>query len=285
MEISVKNTSRCIDIPCRVFILATIFIVLLASFSTALAKDEGGLYIRQWISETQPEAEDFANRVLVLEFWATWCPPCVAQVPHLKKLASKYEDKDVLFLGLSQDNSAEKVTAFVKKNEINYFMALDGGTANRLGIDGIPAAFVIGHNGKVVWAGHPGSDEFEDAIKRAVAAAPASILAGIELGSYRHLRFALSGSKRFSMAYSKLAADSEKSDCPETAQAAAILAKINLRLNEKISAAQAIGETNPTKAIEAYKDIMDKFCCIKLTEQVPARIQELSKKTVAANIK
>ena len=263
--------------------LVPALLCLLALAPLSHAQGEGGLYIREWISADKPEPNDFQNRVVVIEFWATWCPPCVQSVPHLKKLVSQYDDKNVLFLGLSQDQKAQPVIDFYKKNDLNYFVALDGGTADQLGIQGIPAAFVIGHDGKVVWAGNPLDHAFDKAIEKAVAAAPESILSGIPLGKFRSLRFALAGSKAFSQAFGQLTSEAAKKDSPDAKTASAIVDQLEIRLKKRISDAQALHETDPAKAVSLYKSLQENFCCIKLTEQIPAAIEELSKKTITLN--
>jgi thiol-disulfide isomerase/thioredoxin len=111
--------------------------------------------------------EDHKDKVVVVEFWATWCPPCRASIPHVNALYKKHKDK-VVVIGISGEN--EKVVAdFLKKQkEMEYVVACNGGkTAAAYGVNGIPHAFVI-VDGKVVWNGHPmnGLDKaVEDAIK------------------------------------------------------------------------------------------------------------------------
>jgi len=260
---------------------ALLCLLALAPFSNA--EEKGGMYIRQWISADKPEPNDFQNRVIIIEFWATWCPPCVQSVPHLKKLVSQYDDKNVLFLALSQDQIAQPVIDFYKKHDLNYFVALDGGTGDQLGIDAIPVALVIGHDGKIVWAGNPLNPAFDNAIEKAVAAAPESILSGISLGKFRSLRFALAGSKEFSQAFGQLTSEAAKKDSPDAKTASAIVDQLETRLKKRISDAQALHDTDPAKAISLYKSLQENFCCIKLTEQIPARIEELTKKTVTIN--
>ncbi|MEZ6192133.1 MAG: TlpA disulfide reductase family protein [Phycisphaerales bacterium] len=59
-----------------------------------------------------------SGKVVVLEFWATWCPSCVEQVPHLKKLYGEYRERGVLFIGISEDSDPAVVRRFVDKHEI-----------------------------------------------------------------------------------------------------------------------------------------------------------------------
>ncbi len=143
-----------------------------------LGNDAPPLAIAEWVKGD--EVEDFqAGKVYVVEFWATWCPPCIASMPHLSKLQTEYGDK-VTFIGVSDEDN-ETVTEFFGKvapvageagegeeaaaktwNEvISYTIGLDAkdGTGNAYmkaaGQSGIPTAFIVGQQGKIEWIGHP----------------------------------------------------------------------------------------------------------------------------------
>ena len=112
------------------------------------------------------------GKVYIVEFWATWCPPCVASMPHLSKLQDKYADKGVQVISTS-DEPLERVQAFLEKEvrgdpsktyaqlTKNYCLATDPDGSTHAsytevsGLPGIPAAFLIGKTGKVEWMGHP----------------------------------------------------------------------------------------------------------------------------------
>ena len=115
--------------------------------------------------------------VYVVEFWATWCPPCKISIPHLTNLQKKYKDKGVVFVGVS-DESVDVVKPFVKEigDTMDYNVASDTQGAVLNGYmaafrqKGIPTAFVVDAAGKVAWFGHPLDEQFEKAIERAIAA-------------------------------------------------------------------------------------------------------------------
>jgi thiol-disulfide isomerase/thioredoxin len=112
-----------------------------------------------------------AGQVYVVEFWATWCGPCRATIPHLSKLQKDYGDK-VVFIGVSVfERDASKVVPFVKEmgEKMEYRVctdkvgkdddANDGPMAKNWMTaseqEGIPTAFIINGEGKVAWIGHP----------------------------------------------------------------------------------------------------------------------------------
>lgn len=100
------------------------------------------------------------KQVVVVEFWATWCPPCRASIPHLTELQKKF--KNVAFVGVSDENAAT-VKKFVAKmgDKMDYTVAVDDddktGEAymKAFGIGGIPHAFIVDKSGHIVWNGHP----------------------------------------------------------------------------------------------------------------------------------
>ena len=94
----------------------------------------------------------------VIEFWATWCPPCKRSIPQLNKLFEQYKDKNVVIVGVTSETE-ETVRPFVEKMEMKYVVAIDTNRAFAEtymdGVPGIPHAFIIDTNGMVVWSGHP----------------------------------------------------------------------------------------------------------------------------------
>jgi len=125
------------------------------------------------------DAVDLASgkgkQVYVVEFWATWCPPCRDSIPHLTELQKKFKDKGVTFVGIS-DETAAKVEPFVKKmgDKMDYVVALDsdrktsGDYMGAYGQNGIPTAFIVDKQGRIAWVGHPMSG-LDTAIEEIVA--------------------------------------------------------------------------------------------------------------------
>eukprot|EP00034_Subulatomonas_tetraspora_P000849 GABW01001121.1.p1 GENE.GABW01001121.1~~GABW01001121.1.p1 ORF type:complete len:126 (-),score=21.47 GABW01001121.1:3-353(-) len=96
---------------------------------------------------------------VVLEIWATWCPPCRASIPHLTELAHKYNK--VKFVGVTTE-PVSTASGFVSQmgSKMDYYVAADTGhevqaLMQARGVRGIPHAFILDVNGNVVWQGHP----------------------------------------------------------------------------------------------------------------------------------
>jgi len=127
-----------------------------------------GLEIAKWIKGS-PVNGKLADGVHVIEFWATWCGPCLAGMPHISELQKKFDDK-VTFIGVTREDEAT-VDKFLSSQAsdgrnwndvIEYRLAIDDrawtNTAymRAAGQNGIPCAFIVGRDGVVEWIGHPG---------------------------------------------------------------------------------------------------------------------------------
>ena len=96
---------------------------------------------------------DYAGKVVIVDFWATWCGPCRAEVPDFVRLQEKFGGQGLVILGLSLDENGEKlVRDFVAEYKVNYPMLLaNPETARRYGgIVGIPTTFVLDRKGRIV---------------------------------------------------------------------------------------------------------------------------------------
>ena len=127
----------------------------------------------QWIKGGPVELTE--GNIYVVEFWATWCPPCRVSIPHLTKLQKKFKSKKVTIVGISTEN-ADKVEPFVKEkgNVMDYVVAIDpqrkisNGYMTAYKQQGIPTAFIVDQKLRVVWVGHPMSD-LESVLEEVVA--------------------------------------------------------------------------------------------------------------------
>jgi thiol-disulfide isomerase/thioredoxin len=123
------------------------------------------LRISEWLKGT-PVQRFEKGKVYVVEFWATWCKPCKAAIPHLSVLAAEYKDR-VTFLGIDvyemKTTSVQKVQAFVDSmgHRMDYNVAADDSNLtvadwfDAFGEKGIPKSFIVDAEGKVAWFGHP----------------------------------------------------------------------------------------------------------------------------------
>ncbi|MEW5766581.1 MAG: TlpA disulfide reductase family protein [bacterium] len=117
------------------------------------------------------------GKVIVLDFWATWCPPCRAEIPAFVELYSEYKDKGVEIIGLSLDRQGKEVVdSFAQKHKINYplMMATPEVVMAYGGIRSIPTTFLIDQQGNVIkyHVGFASKEVFESEIKTLLSGSP-----------------------------------------------------------------------------------------------------------------
>ncbi len=94
---------------------------------------------------------DFEGKVVVLNFWASWCPPCRWEMPFFERMSQEYEEQDVVFLGVAISDTLENVRAFAEGVGVTYPNGLDetGEIARDYGVVSLPTTFFIGKDGNV----------------------------------------------------------------------------------------------------------------------------------------
>jgi thiol-disulfide isomerase/thioredoxin len=145
----------------------------LSSYETTATAREGTLKVgdpapplavSHWLHGAEVKGFE-PGKVYVIEFWATWCGPCIQIMPHVGDLQDKYRQKGVTFIGFaSEANDTEaKVSAYVAKHgaKLGYTFAFGSGTETHSaymkasGQNGIPCSFVVDGRGKIAYIGHP----------------------------------------------------------------------------------------------------------------------------------
>ncbi len=171
----------------RILPAAVLTMSALLTFQNTSAEDFGigskapEIDVEHWIDSGKGKADPVtkfeAGKIYVVEFWATWCGPCVGSMPHLAEMADKYRNKKVRIISISNED-LETVTEFLKQEgpgaktfgEITAAYSLttdpDGSVyadyMDAAGQGGIPHAFIVGTTGEIEWHGHPMTMEGED---------------------------------------------------------------------------------------------------------------------------
>jgi len=140
---------------------------MVAPIGTFAAEEAPELKADFWLN-TKKEISwsSLRGRVVLVERWATWCGPCIQQIPHLNELKAKYEKKGLVIIGVTNEPKA-LVEPFVEKHGMQYLIA---GNKTDYTAPAIPASWLISPKGEIVWNGHPSSlknDVIEEQLKDA----------------------------------------------------------------------------------------------------------------------
>ena len=124
------------------------------------------------------ELADYKGKVVLLDFWATWCGPCRIEIPGFIRLQERYRDQGLVILGIYIDDNAESVRAFYNDFKMNYAVAPGDSRIVELfgGIVGLPTTFLIGRDGRI-YSKHSGATDvsvFEEEIKELLGAPPSA---------------------------------------------------------------------------------------------------------------
>lgn len=120
------------------------------------------------VSGTAVDLSNTGGKAVVIEAWGVNCPPCIASLPHMEKLA-KRNKADTIFIGAeSQGSSDDEIKGVIKKFKLSYTITKGGVRAPAgLGSTGIPHAYVFDTTGKLIFVGHPADRDFDRAVSKA----------------------------------------------------------------------------------------------------------------------
>jgi len=96
--------------------------------------------------------QKYIGKVFLIDFWATWCPPCVAEIPNMKKLYSEFNKEGFEIIGISVDSDLTKLNSFLEKNELEWPIIFSGAgwddeTKELYGIKNVPSTWLIDKKG------------------------------------------------------------------------------------------------------------------------------------------
>ena len=116
--------------------------------------------------------EDYRGKVVLIDFWATWCRPCRMEIPHFIELREELHGEGFEIIGVSVDRKPGVVKPFAEEWKINYPVVVDAGAVSTAygGIRSSPTAFLVDRKGKIIdtFVGYRPKVVFEQAIRRAL---------------------------------------------------------------------------------------------------------------------
>jgi thiol-disulfide isomerase/thioredoxin len=127
-------------------------------------------FVLPQLDGTPLRLSDYRGKVVLLDFWATWCDPCREETPHFIELEQEYADRGLQIIGVSMDDTSSPVREFYEQFHVNYPLVMgDAKTGEAYGgVLGLPIIFLLDRDGRIV-AKHMGSTKAE-AFDREIAA-------------------------------------------------------------------------------------------------------------------
>lgn len=118
------------------------------------------------LNNNEIKLSNYKDKIIILDFWATWCPPCRAEIPHFIELYKKYKEQGLMIIGVATSDEKYKVKEFVKNFKINYpvVMADEKILQNFGDIRGLPTTFIIDKEGNIreKFVGYRPKEVFEE---------------------------------------------------------------------------------------------------------------------------
>lgn len=150
----------------RVAVLSFATLALLSTGAAGVTPESAPRWKLKDLDGHVVTSESLAGKVVVIDFWATWCPPCREEIPGYIKMQKEHGDAGLVIVGISLDAKGPgAVKAFAEKNGINYTVVMgDESVADAFGgVEAIPTTFVIGRDGRIAYkkVGYEAHDEFE----------------------------------------------------------------------------------------------------------------------------
>jgi peroxiredoxin len=169
---------------CALFALVTIVVVIKlgtdldqmqfsvqsAGASSLPVGEKAPEFALQNLDGNEVSLADYQGRVVLVDFWATWCGPCLQELPHIQRLHEQFQDQGLTILAVSTDQNKGAVPPFVAKNGYTFpVLYADEGIEGAYGIQGIPTVYLIDRKGAIrfhhVGFGPGGEEELEHEVK------------------------------------------------------------------------------------------------------------------------
>jgi len=129
--------------------------VMLSLVSTVLVAEERPTapgFTLQNTTASDVSLSDYQGKVVLLNFWATWCMPCRQEMPSMEKLWQKYREQGLVIVAVSTDEGGpSRVKSFVKRFKLSFPVVLDpeSTVSDRYQVSGLPVSFLIGQEGRI----------------------------------------------------------------------------------------------------------------------------------------
>jgi cytochrome c biogenesis protein CcmG/thiol:disulfide interchange protein DsbE len=149
----IRAGGAAVSLPLLFCIVLLSLLVFACSYDAKDKDDKAPLFVLDDMDGKRTALEDYRGKIVVLEFFSTWCEPCKITAPILQKIQERNKDRGVKVIGISIDegpNAPEKVRSFMKEYRFSYTVVIDNGGAKKLyDAFGLPTTVIIDRNGRI----------------------------------------------------------------------------------------------------------------------------------------
>lgn len=216
----------------RSMFLSTLLSAVLFASTASVAGEWYGLTEDAWCSGPKLTPEKLKGKVVLVDKWGVFCPPCRRSLPHIESIWRKFRSKPFVVIGAHcQGNERQKIAELVNENKLTYSIYLTAGRDDEPQIRGIPAYYIVSPSGKIVYNGIGFSPamakELEDAVSDALAKAPSpdSLCGGVEAEHFKADAAKLVAGKNVEAVLSKLKSAAAK-EGPAAEEAKALISAV-----------------------------------------------------------
>jgi thiol-disulfide isomerase/thioredoxin len=152
----INNHNKVSSMRLSLFIFFLTSVISCSSFASTIGEIQIGNYLREVpmhsFSGKIKKFSDFRGKPLIINVWASWCPPCQAELPSLERLARRYGGKQFNVIGISTDDDGNAAAASIKKSGLTFENFLDSNVVleNMLGANTIPLTILVDAQGRVL---------------------------------------------------------------------------------------------------------------------------------------
>ena len=136
----------------RILLIIGILLIILCSIAGNRSRKKAPEFSLRSIDGKNIKLSDYKGKILILNFFATWCPPCKKEIPDFVKFYRQYKNKGVEIVGVAVGSKEKNVKELVKKFNINYPVVMSDGRIEKLfgGIRFVPTTFIIDGKGNII---------------------------------------------------------------------------------------------------------------------------------------
>lgn len=216
----------------RLKVISTLLSATMFANLSPAAAEWRGLDGNAWCSGPKLTPEKLKGKVVLVDKWGVYCPPCRRSLPHIEALWKKFRSKPFVIIGSHcQGNEREKIAALVDENKLTYSIYLNAGLAGEPYFRGIPAYYIVNPKGEIVYQGVGFSPamakELEDAVAAALAKMPPSdsLCGGVEAVHFKQDAAKLMAGKNVEAIVARLKSAAAK-EGPAAEEAKALVAAV-----------------------------------------------------------